>query len=127
MKLLINRSTLSIAKKRAELGLSIPKDIITKLNKERLSNQTGENNPNYKGGISKNNYHYKKIQIERYPERVKARSIIAQSLRKGDIVRLPCVKCGDPKAQAHHEDYSKPLDVIWLCRKHHREIHNGKH
>lgn len=25
--------------------------------------------------------------------------------------------------QAHHEDYSKPIDVMWLCFRHHRERH----
>jgi hypothetical protein len=30
----------------------------------------------------------------------------------------PCKVCGD-KAQAHHHDYSKPLEVEWLCQKHH--------
>jgi hypothetical protein len=31
--------------------------------------------------------------------------------------------CGEPEAQAHHDDYAKPLDVRWLCNKHHREHH----
>ena len=36
--------------------------------------------------------------------------------------RKPCEVCGK-KAHAHHEDYSKPLEVTWLCHKHHRERH----
>lgn len=36
-----------------------------------------------------------------------------------------CVVCGD-KAEAHHEDYTKPLDVVWLCRKHHKQRHQDK-
>ena len=36
---------------------------------------------------------------------------------------LPCEVCGATKAQAHHCNYSKPLDVRWLCPKHHAEWH----
>ena len=46
-------------------------------------------------------------------------------LRRGSIKRQPCVKCGK-KAQAHHPDYSKPLQVVWLCRPHHLELHRQK-
>ena len=37
------------------------------------------------------------------------------------IIRLPCQICGR-KAEAHHYDYNKPLDVLWLCRSHHRRL-----
>lgn len=60
--------------------------------------------------------------IERYPEKHAARLIVASAIKSGFIQRQPCVKCG-LKAQAHHEDYSKPLDVIWYCPKHHAERH----
>jgi hypothetical protein len=36
---------------------------------------------------------------------------------------MPCVVCGDPKSESHHEDYSRQLDVIWFCRRHHAEHH----
>jgi hypothetical protein len=57
------------------------------------------------------------------PEKYKARSAVGHALRKGSLTRKPCELCGDKKSQAHHEDYSRPLDVIWLCFYCHREAH----
>jgi len=53
----------------------------------------------------------------------KARKKLRYEVSMGRIAKYPCVECGDIKSQAHHEDYSKPLEVIWLCRKHHMEKH----
>jgi hypothetical protein len=58
----------------------------------------------------------------KFPEKKKARTIVQVELRSGRIHRHPCFVCGN-KAEAHHEDYSKPLDIIWLCRKHHAARH----
>lgn len=44
-------------------------------------------------------------------------------LRLGYITRKPCERCGSDLAQMHHEDYSKALDVTWLCRPCHIERH----
>lgn len=44
-------------------------------------------------------------------------------LNRGKLEKLPCEKCGDPESQMHHDDYSKPLDVTWLCRPCHLELH----
>jgi len=101
------------------------KEQISQIRSRLASNQIGENNPNWRGGISKDNYHYKKLQIERYPKRIKARETVRQAIRSGTIVRGECSVCGiDEKIEAHHPDYSSPLTVEWLCRKHHRELHN---
>ena len=50
-------------------------------------------------------------------------SVVQKAILSGRLVREPCSRCGAPKAQAHHEDYSKPLDVAWLCRKCHKQRH----
>jgi hypothetical protein len=44
------------------------------------------------------------------------------ALKNGLLVKQPCEVCGAP-AHAHHDDYSKPLDVRWLCRTHHMGLH----
>ncbi len=58
-------------------------------------------------------------------DKVESRKIYNKALKSGELIRKPCVKCGE-KAHGHHPDYSKPLEVMWLCRKHHLEEHNGK-
>src|SRR6185436_6959301 len=40
--------------------------------------------------------------------------------------RLPCVKCNSPESQMHHEDYSRPRDVTWLCRPCHDRLHRER-
>jgi hypothetical protein len=42
---------------------------------------------------------------------------------RGKIDRKPCEKCGSEDSQMHHEDYSRPLEVTWLCRDCHLEHH----
>jgi hypothetical protein len=49
-----------------------------------------------------------------------------KALAKNKCQRLkkqPCCICGNINGQRHHEDYTKPMDVIWLCSKHHAERH----
>jgi len=42
-------------------------------------------------------------------------------------MRRPCTVCGAMKSEAHHEDYSKPLEVTWLCRTCHKAEHRKTH
>lgn len=46
-------------------------------------------------------------------------------LVRHNIEKRPCAVCGSENAQAHHHDYARPLDVEWLCPKHHAEAHYG--
>ena len=57
---------------------------------------------------------------QKHPEKARAWSMVGRAVRNGTLIRQPCEVCGEAKVQAHHEDYSKPIDVRWLCFKHHR-------
>ena len=69
---------------------------------------------------------YQKSYALKYPEKIEARNILTKAVRSGKIIRQPCdvPGCRNTLAEAHHQDYSRPLDVRWLCVKHHREYHN---
>ena len=60
---------------------------------------------------------------KRNPEKHRAYSKVARAIKSGKIERGACVICGAKDVQAHHHDYGKPLDVIWLCAAHHAEHH----
>lgn len=67
-----------------------------------------------------------RIRRKKNPEKYKAYNAVSNAVRVGRLVREPCVYCGDPKSQGHHDDYSKPLDVRWVCFKCHREKEHGQ-
>jgi len=52
-----------------------------------------------------------------------AHCVVNNAVRDRKLFKKPCEICGAIKTEAHHPDYTKPLDVQWLCRKHHLEIH----
>jgi hypothetical protein len=49
---------------------------------------------------------------------------VFHAIRRGDLERKPCEVCGAETSEAHHPDYAKPLDVMWLCRSHHIQWHH---
>ena len=57
---------------------------------------------------------------EKYPDRYAARIAVGNAVRDGRLTKQPCDVCGVLKVEAHHEDYSKPLEVRWLCNMHHK-------
>lgn len=59
----------------------------------------------------------------RHPEKTLAHALVRYELDTGRMKRLPCEVCKNKRANAHHDDYSKPLLVRWLCTKHHIEHH----
>lgn len=63
--------------------------------------------------------------ITKHPEKQKARMRIAYQIKTGRMVRpTKCERCNYVcKPHAHHDDYSKPLDVTWLCITCHTIVH----
>lgn len=54
---------------------------------------------------------------------IAARRVVNNRIRDGHIEKESCIICGHTEAEAHHADYSKPLEIQWLCRKHHAAWH----
>lgn len=54
-----------------------------------------------------------------------AHTAVRKATVSGELVRpVQCSSCSSTnRIEAHHEDYSKPLDVVWLCRKCHNKLH----
>jgi len=70
-----------------------------------------------------NGLHNEQNSRLRYPEKERARRQLREAVNLGKITRNPCEVCGKQKAHGHHDDYSKPLEVRWLCALHHSEVH----
>lgn len=67
---------------------------------------------------------YRKKAKEKY----RARARVGQALKDGRLEKGVCEfyrssQCKG-RIEGHHPDYKKPLQIYWLCSKHHREEHN---
>ena len=60
---------------------------------------------------------------ERNPLKRWAHVATASAVSRGLITRQPCEVCGAEQTDAHHDDYSRPMAVRWLCRQHHKDAH----
>lgn len=67
----------------------------------------------------------KRKWIENNPEKRRAHHIVNNAIRDGRMSKPSiCSVCGKGgRIEGHHKDYSKPLDVIWLCAACHRQLH----
>ena len=72
------------------------------------------------------NYERVKRWREENPEKYVAHTIVGNAVRDGKITKRSCAVCGQTKnVDAHHDDYTAPLDVTWLCRKCHGSVHGA--
>ena len=59
-----------------------------------------------------------------HPDRRRARQALQRAVATGKLDRNPCEVCGGLKTEGHHDDYSKPKHVRWLCRECHIAEHS---
>lgn len=78
----------------------------------KLSNMLRHSAP-----ISKNAEHTRR-DMERYPDKSRARKLVHKALRNGQITPPElcesCCQC--LSLEAHHEDHSRPYYLVWLCK-----------
>lgn len=79
------------------------------------------NNPKFHSG--ENHPKYKKIKIKhvRDPLKHRVRNKVYKAVKSGKLIKTSCIVCNNCKVEAHHSDYSKPLQIEWLCRLHHKQ------
>lgn len=58
-----------------------------------------------------------------HPNKYRAHNAVNNALRDGRLERKPCERCGSLRVHGHHDDYNEPLNVKWLCPRHHKERH----
>lgn len=92
--------------------------------------QLGERNPNFKGWRSRDKSAYKDAFRAKYPEKALAHDVVAWALRTGRLQRPTlCQRCTQGSIEplhAHHEDYTRPLMVQFLCRPCHRLVDDAR-
>ena len=80
-------------------------------NKARVTELAREHNRNHR---------------KKNPEHERARQAVNNAVRRGKLDPEPCFVCGNSVSEAHHHDYSQPLEVTWFCREHHLAVHGGR-
>ena len=86
-------------------------DYYREYDRKRGSRQTAEDQRRYR---------------EANPKKRAAHVAIGNAVRDGKLAKQNCEVCGSSQVHAHHDDYSKPFDVRWLCPVHHFQWH-AKH
>lgn len=68
--------------------------------------------------------------LDNNPEKRSAHLMVQNAVNRGEIIKpSSCSICGrnDCRIHGHHTDYSKPLEVMWLCPKCHMDQHRKEH
>lgn len=93
-------------------------------NPEKRREISSKHGRSIKGRISKAKWF--KDNWENIKHKVAAKNSVHRAVRKGVLIKGLCAVCGDVRVEAHHTDYTKPLDVVWLCDGHHQAVHGRR-
>ena len=94
---------------------------------EQYKTNFNNNHPNYIKNWIKNNVEKASIIFRRYREKNKHRIKAQKIANKAHPIKQICSVIGcNELGERHHSNYDEPLEIIWLCRKHHKELHNNK-
>lgn len=67
-------------------------------------------------------------ELIEYKKRRRVRSLVTAAINRGELTRpVVCELCKqcNGRIEAHHSDYGKPLDVVWLCIPCHKKAHQS--
>lgn len=92
-------------------------------NPNKICSQTEKYRKSEKG--RKMTYQMLKRQREKYPEKFKARHAVNYAVKTGKLLKpKTCQDCSkESRIEGHHDDYTRPLDVLWLCPRCHKAKH----
>jgi hypothetical protein len=88
-----------------------------------------EKNPNKYLDRLRENRKQNKDTLKRYREnnreKINAQNVLRDHVKRGNIIKPSnCSICNSTQwIEAHHADYTKPLEVVWICKKCHVAIH----
>lgn len=85
-------------------------------------------NPDYLKERDGCNPEYSKKARQKQPHVHRVAKLVYHAIRRGEIFKPEiCERCKEEKRiLAHHEDYNKPFEIIWLCYSCHKIIHYEK-
>lgn len=76
----------------------------------------------------KRNWNERHKNVEGRAIKIRCRNQVNNAINNHRLVRpVHCSNCStEGRIDAHHEDYSKPFEIIWLCRKCHYALHRAR-
>ena len=93
-------------------------------NKKRLREYHAKYNRTEKRRKYHRDYYHNVRNIKANRMKLKARRIIRNELERGRLQRGPCKSCNfNGHTDAHHLNYYRPFDIVWLCDPCHRQVH----
>lgn len=120
----------SLKKKYSKTPIHFKGKSISDEQKKKISLATsGKNNPNFINGIYASRDHNRiyRHQKKVNPDKMKARIDLKNAVKSGKVKKPKiCQECKvSCNPDGHHSDYSKPLEVNWLCKSCHKSAHGG--